>query len=159
LSDRNTEKGLNMRISAKGRYALAAITEIARLAREGESVSVFHISQNLGISKIYLEQVLVQLKKGGILFSIKGSKGGHQLAREPRLISAWDVLLTVENGLVESAEATVGDRAPGIEAMLRATVFDVLDKSIRDCLEGITVQDMLSDAEQQRVDQAYMQYL
>ncbi|MDR1059954.1 MAG: Rrf2 family transcriptional regulator [Clostridiales bacterium] len=145
-----------MRISAKGRYALAAITEIARQAREGDNVSVYNISKTLGISKIYLEQVLVQLKKGGVIISIKGSKGGHQLAREPKKITAWDVLLTVENGLVEQAESTVADQAPGIDVMLRSLVFDVLDDAIKRCLDGITVQDMLDCSEQQIFDQAYM---
>jgi Rrf2 family protein len=145
-----------MRISAKGRYALAAITEIARQARESENVSVFNISKSLGISKIYLEQVLVQLKKGGVIISVKGSKGGHQLAREPRKISAWEVLYSVENGLVEHAESTVTDQSPSIEIMLKSLIFDALDDAIRKCLDGISVQDMLDFSEQQISDQAYM---
>jgi Rrf2 family protein len=150
---------VRMRISAKGRYALAAITEISRQARAGESISVFHISKALGISKIYLEQVLVQLKKGGIINSIKGSKGGHQLAKDPRKVTAWDVLLTVENGLVEQADGTVGEQAPAIEIMLKTLVFDKLDHAIKGCLEGVTVQDMLDYSEQQKSDQAFMMYM
>jgi Rrf2 family protein len=152
----NTDAEEKMRISAKGRYALAAITEIARQARDGDNISVFNISKSLGISKIYLEQVLVQLKKGGAIISIKGSKGGHQLAKEPKSITAWDVLLTVENSLVEQAENTVADNSPGIDMMLKTLIFDALDSSIKRCLCSITVQDMLDSSEQQISDQAYM---
>jgi Rrf2 family protein len=148
-----------MRISAKGRYALASVTEIARRTGEGENISVFHIAKALGISKIYLEQVLVQLKKGGVILSVKGSKGGHQLAREPGKITVWDILITVENSLVESTESTVGEHAPEIEMMLKTMIFDVLDDAIKQCLSNITVQDMLDFSDQQRDDQSYMLYM
>lgn len=78
-----------MRVSAKGRYALAAIVEIASQTRSGGIISVINIANTLDISKIYLEQVLSQLKKRGIIFSLKGSRGGYQLAREPRSITVF----------------------------------------------------------------------
>lgn len=148
-----------MRVSAKGRYALAAVIEIARQAGEGENISVINIANTLGISKIYLEQVLVQLKKGGLIFSVKGSRGGHQLAREPGKITAWDVLLTVENTLVEKADSTVAEQSPAIEMALRTLVFDTLDAAVKTCLERITIQELLDYSEKQRSEQSYMLYL
>ncbi|MEL7602247.1 MAG: Rrf2 family transcriptional regulator, partial [Bacillota bacterium] len=46
-----------MRVSAKGRYALAAMLHMAQRADTGEYITVISISERLGISKIYLEQV------------------------------------------------------------------------------------------------------
>ena len=52
-----------MRISSKGRYAVAAMTELAGVWKNGGSLTVLRISEALGISKIYLEQVFSLLKR------------------------------------------------------------------------------------------------
>ena len=148
-----------MRISAKGRYAFAALIEIARQTRTGERVSVINISEKLGISKIFLEQVVAALKKGDIIQSTKGSKGGYQLAREARSISALDVLLSVENTLLEKSDATVADQSPSTEAALTDKLFNPLDRVIENCLSGVTIQDLLDYADQQNSDQAFMLYM
>ncbi|MCL2347679.1 MAG: Rrf2 family transcriptional regulator [Planctomycetaceae bacterium] len=148
-----------MRISAKGRYAFAALIEIARQTKNGEIVSVVGISDKLGISKIFLEQTVSALKKGGMIQSTKGAKGGYQLAREARTISALDVLSAVENTLLEKADNTVAGQSPSIEAALRDKLFDKLDRAIENCLLGITLQDLLEYADRQNSDQAFMLYM
>lgn len=145
-----------MRVSAKGRYALAAIIEIARQTRGGEIISVINIANALGISKIYLEQILSQLKKGKIIYALKGSRGGYQLAQKPGSITALDVLLTVENTLIEKADNTVEEQAPDIEMALRERVFNELDHAVETCLGRITVEDLLDYSDHQRAEQAYM---
>ncbi|MDR0670700.1 MAG: Rrf2 family transcriptional regulator [Oscillospiraceae bacterium] len=148
-----------MRISAKGRYALAAVTEIARSSSKNENISTISIASQLGISKIYLEQVFAQLKKGGVLVSEKGSRGGYQLAQAPKNISVWDVLMIVENALMDPAGSSVEKSAPEIAMAMQALVFDALDKSIRDAMARVSVQDLLDFAEAQRGEQAFMYYL
>ena len=85
-----------MKISAKGRYGLAAMTYLARNYASGSPITIISISEKLGISKIYLEQVFSLLKRANLVHSIKGSQGGYQLAREPRAISAYDILSSIE---------------------------------------------------------------
>jgi Rrf2 family protein len=80
--------------------------------------TVIRISEKLGISKIYLEQVFSLLKRGGIVHSVKGAQGGYQLARAPGQISVLAVLAAVELSLFEPAEETVSDKAPDIEAAM-----------------------------------------
>ena len=109
-----------MRISAKGRYALAAAISMAENYSNGEYITVISISEKLGISKIYLEQVFSLLKRGGIVISVKGAQGGYQLARVPRDITVFDVLSSVETSLFEQAEETVQEKAPEFEAAMRA---------------------------------------
>ena len=75
-----------MKISAKGRYGLAAMTYLARNYAAGTPITIVSISEKLGISKIYLEQVFSLLKRARLVNSIKGSQGGYQLAvRHPLL--------------------------------------------------------------------------
>ena len=148
-----------MRISAKGRYAFAALIEIARQAKTGEVVSVISVSDRLGISKIFLEQTFAALKRGGIIQSIKGAKGGYLLTRESRMITALDVLAAVESTLLEKADATAAEQSPSTEAALRDKLFDKLDKAIESCLSVITIQDLLEYADQQNNEQSFMLYM
>jgi Rrf2 family protein len=145
-----------MRISAKGRYALAAAIEVARRSHNGEPVAVIAVAQTLGISKIYLEQIFSQLKKSELLISTKGSRGGYLLARPPHNITAWAVLSAVEAMLVEPAEDAVGKDAPEIEMALQNIVFQPLDNIVKEFLDKITVQSLLDFSEKQQFEQAYM---
>ncbi len=148
-----------MRISAKGRYALAAAISMAENYSNGEYITVISISEKLGISKIYLEQVFSLLKRGGIVISVKGAQGGYQLARVPRDITVFDVLSSVETSLFEQAEETVQEKAPEFEAAMRALVFDTIDSTINETLESITLYDLVNEAEKHKTDQGLMFFI
>ena len=94
-------EGISMKISAKGRYGLAAMTYLARNYASGSPVTIVSISEKLGISKIYLEQVFSLLKRARLVNSIKGSQGGYQLSRAPREITPYDILSSIELSLME----------------------------------------------------------
>jgi len=145
-----------MRISSKGRYALAAVIHIARDGNNGDSISLNDIANALGISKLYLEQVFTQLKKRNIIASIKGAKGGYKFSIPPTRLTAWDVIESVENTIAEPTEPTVADKAPDIEMALMSKVFLPLDNAIKSMLESVTIQDLLDTATQQLVDQSFM---
>ena len=148
-----------MRISAKGRYALAALTFMAQQYNNGEYITIITISEELGISKIYLEQVFSLLKKAELVFSSKGSQGGYQLSRIPQEITILDVLSAVEVSLFEQTNDTVPEKAPEIEKALKYTVFDVLDQKIIQTLSSITLADLVSEAEKHKKDEAMMFYI
>jgi len=148
-----------MRISAKGRYALAAVIDMAQQYDSGECITVISISERLGISKIYLEQVFSMLKRGDIVRSVKGAQGGYQLVRPPEQVSVLDVLSAVETSLFEAVEDTVQEKAPEIEAAMRTSVFDVMDKSLSDALSRITLEDLVLEAEKHKGSQAIMYYI
>jgi Rrf2 family protein len=148
-----------MRLSVKGRYALASAIKMAQQHQSGEYITVISISEKLGISKIYLEQVFSLLKRGGLVVSVKGSQGGYQLARIPRQISVLDILSAVETSLFEKVEDTVGEKAPDIETAMRLSAFEVLDQSVKDTLSSITLEDLVAESEKHRGEQAIMFYI
>jgi len=148
-----------MRISAKGRYDMAAAVYMAENYNSGECITVVSISERLGISKIYLEQVFSLLKRGGIVNSVKGAQGGYQLARNPRKITVLDVLSAVELSLFEPAEETVKAKAPEIDAAMRIAVFDALDTAVKNTLEKISLADLVNEAEKQKADQGLMFFI
>lgn len=148
-----------MRISAKGRYALAAVVNMAQQYDSGEHITVISISEKLGISKIYLEQVFALLKKAEIVSATKGAQGGYQLTRMPGQITVLDVLLAVESSLFEQTQETVQEKAPDIELAMRLSAFDILDRNVRQTLSSITIADLVSEAEKHSENDAMMFYI
>jgi Rrf2 family protein len=145
-----------MRISVKGRYALAAAVNIADRAERGGNISASSIAEELNISKIYLEQVFAQLKKAGILSSVKGPKGGYRLANAPEDTTAWEVLTAIELSLTEKPEETVAGAAHSIEAAITELVFDPLDEAIKEALSKITMRDLLDNTRKRDDSLAFM---
>ena len=147
-----------MRISAKGRYALASVIHMAQ-QQFGNSITLISISETLGISKIYLEQVFALLKRGELVTSVKGAQGGYQLARMPRQMTVLDVLTAVETTLFDKTEDTVLDKAPEIEYSMRLSAFQPLDDAVADALGKVTLEDLVLAAEKQKGDHAAMYYI
>jgi Rrf2 family transcriptional regulator, cysteine metabolism repressor len=152
-------EGKQMRLSSKGRYALAAAVSMAQRSDSSEAITVIRISEKLGISKIYLEQVFSLLKRGGIVTSVKGASGGYLLARKPEKITVLDVLSALELSLFEKAEPTVEAKAPELDAAMRHLVFNPLDIAIREALQRTTLNDLVQEAEKRRDSQEYMFFI
>lgn len=148
-----------MRISAKGRYALAAMISMSESYPNGEYITVISISEKLGISKIYLEQVFSLLKRGGLVISVKGAQGGYQLSRMPRQITVLQVLSAVELSLFEPTESTVESNAPDIEKAMRISAFDRLDSAVTESLSSVSLADLSSEAERHRNENTFMFYI
>ncbi len=148
-----------MRISARGRYALAATVSMAARWQTRENVTVISLSEDLGISKIYLEQVFSLLKKADVVTSHKGAQGGYRLSRPPQEITALEVLSATDLSLFEEPGETVAANAPALEQALRLKVFDAVDGAIRTALEGVTLIDLVTEAKKHRKNQGYMFFI
>ena len=84
-----------MKLSSKGRYAVMALTDMARFNQK-EPISLRDISLRQGISLVYLEQLFLKLKKNNIVKSIRGKKGGYILSRNASDIKISDIFFAVE---------------------------------------------------------------
>ena len=84
-----------MKLSTKGRYAVMALTDLALYNNNGP-VSLRDISLRQNISLLYLEQIFSRLKKYKIVKSIRGTKGGYTLNKNPNEIKISDILFAVE---------------------------------------------------------------
>jgi Rrf2 family cysteine metabolism transcriptional repressor len=80
-----------MKISTKGRYALALMMYLAQNYHNGDYLAAANISNHLSISKTYLEQVLELLKRGQMVNSVKEGQDGYQLAQMPQNITVYDI--------------------------------------------------------------------
>jgi len=90
-----------MRVTAKGEYASQAALHLA--LQYPEVVTIQEIASRHHIPLKYLEQILLELKRGGVLESRRGVKGGYLLARPPAEISVGEVLRIVDGAFAESS--------------------------------------------------------
>src|ERR1041385_1586582 len=94
------------RLSRKTMLALEAVIDIAYNARP-EPVQAKEITARQGVPQRYLEQVMQQLVRAGILKGVRGPRGGYRLARERRRISVGDVV-RIANSLDDGEETLDG---------------------------------------------------
>src|ERR671924_2201937 len=97
-----------MRVSAKAEYAIKAVLDLA-MHQRGELIPIQDIAARQAIPQRYLEQVLLALKRAGLLTSKRGSSGGYHLTRPPEEITVGAVLRAVE-GTEAPFEALAGRR-------------------------------------------------
>lgn len=87
-----------MKITARVDYAAHAIFELA-LRPQGDCVQARDIAERQRIPLRFLEQILIQLKRAGLVRSLRGAAGGYLLARDPCRITLKDVVEAVEGEL------------------------------------------------------------
>lgn len=129
-----------LRISKKLMFAIEAVLDIAYNAGT-EPVQSGEITRRQGIPKRYLEQVLQQLVRDGILAGVRGPRGGYRLARERRRITLGEIVRVVRS--METAADPIEDPAGSIlgHKVVRPMWADLQDEFIAK-LEGITIEDL-----------------
>ena len=89
-----------MKLSTRSRYGTRMMADIAKHYDEGP-VQIGSIAQRQDVSVKYLEQLIIPLKKSGLIKSVRGSKGGHMLSRLPGEISIGEIVKVLEGGGIE----------------------------------------------------------
>lgn len=82
-------------ISQKAKYALRALVALCKAGR-GETRMISEISREQAIPKKFLEQILLELKRAGIVMSRRGRMGGYELLRVPEKITFGEVLRLID---------------------------------------------------------------
>ena len=85
-------------LSSKGMYGLAAMYELY-LLKSSKPVQIKDISLGAAIPQNYLEQLLGQLKKAGLLTSVRGAYGGYLLAKDAKDITIKEIFVALEGNL------------------------------------------------------------
>jgi Rrf2 family protein len=128
-----------MRTTAKADYAVRAAVE---LAAAGELVTAEHIAQAQGIPVNFLENILRDLRRGGIVDSRRGQQGGYTLARPAEEISVADVIRAVEGPLANVRGQPPEDLEYGGSSAKLREVWVALRASVRSVLERVTLADL-----------------
>lgn len=127
-------------ISAKGIYGISAILELA-LHHDSGAMQIRDIASAQNIPQHYLEQILVVLKRGGIVRSFRGAQGGYALASDPAEIRLLDVFALLE-GPVDVAPGNRGDsRLNSLWHDLSEGVRSRLDRSLAELVDEVREAD------------------
>ncbi len=126
-----------MELSCKTEYALLALIELAGQYRQQQPLQIRQIAAQQGIPDRYLEQLLAALRRGGIVRSQRGAKGGYLLAQEPWKISLQSVLDCLEGAETREAEST-----QTLEHAIVAEVWQEATAEIARVLGNYTLQDL-----------------
>jgi Rrf2 family protein len=137
-----------MRISAKGEYAIKAMLDLA-LERERGLIPIQEIAARRGIPQRYLEQVLLSLKRAGLLTSKRGSTGGYHLTREPEEITVGAVLRAVE-GTRAPFEAAIGSRRNGRGEADLTDLWEEIAEAVSKVVDRVTFGELVARTRERR---------
>ena len=125
-------------ISKKTIYGLQAAIILAK-RHDTEPVLITDLAQEGRIPKKFLEAILLELKKSGILNSKKGKGGGYVLAKAPQDISVGDIIRTLEGSFIEIFFDSDNKETNEIKLVMkevRDAMSNILDKtSLADVIE------------------------
>jgi Rrf2 family transcriptional regulator, cysteine metabolism repressor len=142
----NQDTGGVMRISTKGRYGLAVMVKLAE--KNERIVSIATLSSELGLSKIYLEQVLSLLKAGNLVTSLKGPQGGYALSRYN--LNIKEILMVLEPSLFEVTET--GSEDAILNHVIGDQVYASIQSRLEKMLETITLESIVSTVVDHRLE-------
>lgn len=136
-------------ISQRAKYALRALVALAK-APPGEPLLISEISREQAIPKKFLEQILLEMKRAGMVMSRRGRLGGYVLLRAPTEITFGEVLRLIDGPIAplpclsKIAYRKCGDCADEATCEIRK-VFARVTIATREVLDQTTLTDALSD--------------
>ena len=134
-----------MKLSSKGRYAVMALTDLAKFDQKSP-VSLRDISLRQGISLVYLEQLFLKLKKNKIVVSVRGKKGGYILSKKPKEVKISEILFAVDEkiktiGCEENSKQGCNGRS---SKCITHDLWDELGKYINDFFKKKNLEDLIN---------------
>ena len=134
-----------MLVSTKGRYALRVMIDLAE-NRSDRYIPLKEVAQRQEISEKYLEIIIKDLVKAGLVDGVRGKGGGYKLTREPEDYVVGDILRIMEGSLSPVSCLEEGalpcSRAPVCRTL---PMWEKLDKLVNEFFDGYTIRDLMAD--------------
>lgn len=137
-----------MHISAKGNYGLRAVLDLALHYGQGSILSA-DIAARQQIPEAYLVQLLNLLGKAGVVRSVRGPKGGHQLLKRPEEVCVGEVLAALE-GPVDLLGK--GDARTSVDGDVLRDVWLAVENAINDVLSAVSFADLCKKHQMQQAN-------
>ena len=133
-----------MKLTKKSHYAVKALLDLS-LDSEHKPISVNTIAQRQDLPAPYLEKILIEIRRAGLIKSIRGAQGGYQLALPPDEIAIAHILIAVGDKIEPLANKTYGDN-DSAEDWVTSSLWRRLNHKLVDALYEITLADLYYDA-------------
>ena len=133
-----------MKISTKGRYGLRLMTDLAVYYDQG-LIPLKEIAARQEISEKYLEQIMMQLNRSGLVRSVRGAQGGYRLAKPPEDITAGAVLRVLEGSLcpVDCVDGTAA--CPRAARCATVGLWSRLKDAVESVVDHTTLADLAEE--------------
>ena len=141
-------------LSQKARYGLRAMLHLAAQPRERPQ-QIADVAEASNVPRKFLEQILLELKRRGLVHSIRGRHGGYQLGREPKEISFAEIIRVIDGPLALSPCASrtayrrCEDCTDEATCAIRKSLIDVRNSTAK-ILEQHSLADALADKRKMR---------
>jgi len=136
-----------MRVTTWAEYGLIVSLNLARRAGQGPAAAR-ELAEQERLPHDYVEQILLRLRRAGVVDSVRGAKGGYLLAREPSVITVKDVIEASEHVTFEvNCDLHPVDPtrcSPDSSCSIRP-VWRMLERRINELLGGISLADLLHE--------------
>lgn len=138
-----------MRVSAWTEYSLIIVLHLARRGLEsGLPVAARELAEFEKLPPDYVEQIMLRLRRAGVVRSVRGARGGYLLAREPADISVRNVMEASDHQTFEincESRPVHEDRCGAGSTCSIRPVWHALQQRIDDLLDSITLADLLQE--------------
>ncbi len=142
-----------LRLTKKLLFAIEAVLDIAYNAGT-MPVQSTEITRRQGIPRRYLEQVLQQLVREGVLLGVRGPRGGYRLARERRRITLGEIVRIVRS--LESSEDPIEtDGGAELGHKVVRPLWLELQEQLMQRLDNLTIEELCTRAHQAGVAGEY----
>lgn len=132
-----------MKLTTRGHYSVKALLDLSLQPNFGPA-SVKAISQRQDLPAPYLEKLLIEMRKAGLVESVRGVQGGYQLAKPPAHISLGQILEAVGE-TIEPLPHHSPDTEQA-EDWVTYTVWKRLHQKLKEALYSISLEDLYYDA-------------
>ena len=146
-----------MKISTKGRYGLRILLDLAIYDR-GEPRLIRDISESQQISMKYVSRLVINLRKAGLIQSIRGVHGGFRLNRQPRDISVLDVVEAMEGPVSLVDCVSRPEKCARHDQCATRDIWSRLSSGVRELMREITLQDIIDDYRRRNTGDGWCDY-
>ena len=134
-----------MKISTRGRYALRVMTDLAE-HNNGNYIPLKDVASRQNISQKYLEGIMTDMSKAGMIEALHGKGGGYRLNRDPHDYTVGEILRVTEGDLAPVACLAEGAPAcPLSEGCRTLSMWKEFSKLVNGFFGGITLADLAKD--------------
>jgi Rrf2 family transcriptional regulator, iron-sulfur cluster assembly transcription factor len=132
-----------MKLTTRGHYSVKALLDLS-LLRPMESASVKAIASRQDIPAPYLEKLLIEMRRAGLVKSIRGAVGGYHLAKPPAQISIAEILEAVGEKITHLPQ----QQSEPNQALdwVTLALWQRLNQKFKEALHNITLADLYYDA-------------
>jgi Rrf2 family cysteine metabolism transcriptional repressor len=136
-----------MKVSTRGEYGVRAMVTLAKSFGQGP-MSITAMAKDSSVPYAYLEQLIVPLRRAGLVESKRGAQGGYVLTRPPDLVRIGDVYRVMEGPVAPMdcvSEDPADQTCPLIDGCQTRPVWIKVRDSIVDALDSMTLADLIRD--------------